>query len=87
MAPATLLGLLASNPAEQTANVYYSLPQKQQNYSICLSDVLGKDIFRVSLENVSGYISLPVEKLSGGIYFCSLYAGNILVETQKLVVK
>src|SRR5258706_979035 len=80
---------LSPNPADENANVYYSLPGKKpsQKYFIRLSDVLGQNMIQVPLENTAGYVSFPVENLLQGIYFCSLYAGNVLVESKKLVVK
>jgi subtilisin family serine protease len=78
---------LYPNPAAETTTVYYSLSQKSQKYFIQLSDVLGKKLMQVPLENSTGNVSIPVQNLSGGIYFCSLYAGNNLVDTKKLVVK
>ena len=80
---------ISPNPAEQTANVYYVVSAKKpsQKYFIRLSDVLGKNLEQIPLENASGYVPVPVESLSQGIYFCSLYAGDVLVESKKLVVK
>jgi hypothetical protein len=80
---------LFPNPAEEKVNIYYSFPGRKssQKYFIRISDVLGKNITQVSLGNETGYVSVPVENLSRGIYFCSLYAEDVLVESKKLVVK
>lgn len=80
---------LFPNPAGQSTNVYYSLPSKKssEKYFIRLTDLPGRNLMSISLDDASGHVVVPVENLSQGIYFCSLYAGDVLIESKKLVVR
>ena len=80
---------LFPNPAEESVNVYYFFHEKKssQSYFIRLTDVLGKNLVQIPLDQSMGYVSIPVFRLTQGIYFCSFYAGDVLAESKKLIVK
>jgi len=74
------------NPARQQATVRYALPDKQEA-TIRLYDVLGRQVRTVVRGEQEGRHEqrLDISRLSSGVYFLRLRAGNE-TETQRLTI-
>jgi hypothetical protein len=73
------------NPANADVTFTYKLPS-QEEAEIILTDIQGKTIRQVKIEQLSGRISFSVEHLSPGIYFCRLQSINGGSSVKKLMV-
>ncbi|WP_374047824.1 T9SS type A sorting domain-containing protein [Mangrovimonas sp. YM274] len=54
-----------------------------QNLSVQISDLNGKQIFSSQLNN--GTTQLDISQLESGIYLANFYANNILIATKKVI--
>ncbi len=75
------------NPAINTVNVDYSIPESVRKATITITNMLGVKVKEVKLENRSGKARIPVSELVNGIYFYSLVADDQVMITRKFTVK
>lgn len=75
------------NPAINTVNMDYSLPGDVRKASIVITNMLGSRVKEITLTDLNGKISIPVNDLVNGIYFHSLLLDDKPVLTRKFVVK
>ena len=69
------------NPANNILNISIS----ENNTSISIFDIVGKNVVTMKLEN--GKNILNIESLNSGVYFYSIKKNGQLIETKKLIVK
>jgi len=75
------------NPAINTVNVDYTIPESVNEATIAITNMLGSKVKEVTLSNLSGKVQIPVFDLINGIYFYSLMADDQLILTRKFVVR
>jgi hypothetical protein len=75
------------NPFNHTTTIRYHLPQTFGYARIVISDTSGR-VYKQTVLSGSGTGSVTVEarSLPAGIYSCSLYVDNTLVDTKKMVL-
>ena len=67
------------NPTEQTLNIN----GQGQKSRIVLSDLTGRTLMTQAIDPLSDHLDLGV--LNGGIYLLSIYQGNVLISSQKII--
>lgn len=72
------------NPTNNFINLNYSLSNNSNKIVIC--DILGNVVYSQILSNSEGIFRYNTQKLTKGIYFCSLFENNIPKETYRFVV-
>lgn len=75
------------NPAINTVNVDYTIPESVNEATIAITNMLGSKVKEVTLNNHSGKVQIPVFDLINGIYFYSLMIDHQLILTRKFVVR
>lgn len=75
------------NPAINTVNVDYTIPESVNEATIAITNMLGSKVKEVTLSNHSGKVQIPVFDLINGIYFYSLMVDHQLILTRKFVVR
>jgi subtilisin family serine protease len=75
------------NPASEEVTVYYSLPQSSRQGLLKISDIVGRTLAEIPLNNSQGSVIIPVTGYSAGVYICTLTSGKTLLGSQKLIVK
>ncbi len=74
------------NPAKDLVTFDYQLPQEIENAEIILSDLKGRQIERIAIENPKGKIQWRPEKLPAGIYTYKLHCEGCHSQTFKLAI-
>jgi hypothetical protein len=74
------------NPAINFTEISYKLPLGE-HAELVLYNFAGEKISSFYLEESSGVISIPIEKLDEGIYFIALLSNGKITCTKKLLVK
>jgi len=69
------------NPANDVLNITIS----ENNTSIVLFDVVGKNVSEMEL--INGNNTLNIENLDAGVYFYSIKRNGVSIETKQLIVK
>jgi hypothetical protein len=75
------------NPAQNTVNFKIEIQENLINSMIVISDLVGRKIFTIQVEDASLPIELNVTEFTNGIYFYSVYNNNILLETEKFTIQ
>lgn len=75
------------NPATDRATIDYSLVPTIESAQIAVHNVLGNQVIRKTLEAGKTSLALPIERLSNGVYFYSLYLDGKGVITKKFVIR
>ncbi|MCX6275225.1 MAG: S8 family serine peptidase [Bacteroidetes bacterium] len=74
------------NPFSDHTTISFSLPSSALNAEIVISDVLGKTIEKVMINNNMTSIDLKKGAVKSGLYFCTLVINGKPVKTTKLAV-
>ena len=76
---------LFPNPASEAVTVRF---EKLMNAEciFMITNVLGKVLYELVLENSQREITIPVANFAGGIYQCSFFAGHQVIETKLLSI-
>ena len=74
------------NPATQTVNVTYALPQNITEGRLYLLDNTGRHVNQFVVDNHTDHLSLDVTQYSSGIYHYFIEYGNTRTEAKKLVI-
>jgi hypothetical protein len=80
------LGQSIPNPANGTASIQYSNLPSGAQAQLLVSDVNGKMIKQMQLNNNSGLIKLDISSLSAGTYTYSLLVNGKLIESKSMQV-
>ena len=68
------------NPAEQELNLQYSLPYATQNLSVTIHNLKGEKVLVKQLtSSKDGKVTLALNNLATGQYFCTLSAGDMVI--------
>lgn len=78
------LGQAYPNPA--TTQVNFDL-QSDSNVNLVVYNLLGQEVKSQFVSSTQGRISISVDDLQPGIYFCSFRVNNDVVKTEKFIVK
>jgi hypothetical protein len=74
------------NPFGQSTTIRYTLLKTGQSARIIISDTTGNILKQIPLQAGTDSITVECESLSAGIYYYSLYVGNELVDTKKMIL-
>jgi hypothetical protein len=75
------------NSFRQSTVIRYTLPQTGKQAQMVISNIAGNIIRQIPLR--SGTNSITIEGgtlLTGGVYYYSLYVGNSLADTKKMIL-
>ena len=78
---------LRPNPSSGAAIVSFTLPEGTADATLCITDMLGKEIARYPLQNAQTEVVVDVHGMSSGIYIVSLQAGGRVIAGQKMAVE
>ncbi len=74
------------NPASDIAVVRVDLPRSTGNTYLLVSDLAGKEISRINVNQPTNMVTIPTSAFNTGLYYLSLVAEGNVLATQKLVV-
>ncbi len=81
-----LLGSGFPNPATETVTFPYALPPNAGAAHLVLTDVLGRVVADLALEQVAGQATVPLQALPVGLYLATLRVGGQPLAARKLAV-
>jgi hypothetical protein len=74
------------NPSGEETIIRYTLPQTGKSAQIVISNTAGNIVRQIPLQAGTESITIEGGALSAGIYYYSLYVGNSLVDTKKMIL-
>lgn len=74
------------NPASDVAVIKVDLPRSTENTYLLVSDLAGKEMSRIAVNQPTSMLTIPTENLNAGLYYLSLVAEGSVLATQKLLV-
>jgi hypothetical protein len=74
------------NPFSQSTVIRYTLPQTDKQAQIVISNTAGNIVRQIPLRSGTDSITIEGGALSAGVYYYSLYVGNSLVDTKKMIL-
>ena len=77
---------LFTNPAGNYVILEYDLREIFVNCTVIITDMNGKMVYSFKLKDKQNQIVLNLKSKPNGIYIFNLYAGNELLETEKLTI-
>ncbi len=80
------LGPPHPHPATETVAFVYALPPGTRNAHLVLTDVLGRTVANLLLDQATGRATLPVQTLPAGIYLVTLRVNGQPLASRKLAV-
>jgi hypothetical protein len=75
------------NPANSYTNIIYKLTGEYNSANVIVSNLLGKEVISIPVNEKEGKIRIETEMLTDGIYFYSFVLKDKVVYTKKLIVK
>jgi hypothetical protein len=75
------------NPANSYTNIIYKLTGGYNSANIIISNLLGKEVISIPVNEKEGKIRIETEMLTDGIYFYSFVLKDKIVYTKKLIVR
>ena len=75
------------NPSDKRVTINYSLKQNSKYGKILVRDILGRMIYEVVLTGTIGQVTIPVEEINNGVYFCTIVVDTELFGTARMIVK
>jgi hypothetical protein len=73
------------NPFSQSTVIRYTLPKTDKPALIIISNTAGNIVKQIPLDE-TGSVTIEAGSLSAGIYYYSLYVGNGLIDTKKMIL-
>lgn len=83
---AELLGPAHPNPATETVAFAYTLPRGTDAAHLVLTDVFGRTVANLLLDQATGRATLPVQALPAGLYLATLRVNGQPLASRKLAV-
>lgn len=80
------LGHAYPNPASSQVHFDFSR-NENSNVNVIVYNLLGQEVKSQIASGTQGRISISVDDLQPGIYFCSFQVNNAVVKTEKFIVK
>lgn len=74
------------NPSDKAAFINYKLSENDNNAKIIVTDMVGNEVKRISVDGKDGKARIDTYDMSEGIYFYSFVFNNKVQYTKKLVV-
>jgi len=75
------------NPATDYTTIDYAFPQGTKQGKLLISDIQGKTIKEIDLENQNGRIRILISQFPRGLYLYTLMGDNSVVNTGKFIVQ
>lgn len=74
------------NPSDKAAYINYKLSESDNNAKIIVTDMVGNEVKKISVEGKDGKVRIDTYDMTEGIYFYSFILNNKVYYTKKLVV-
>jgi hypothetical protein len=74
------------NPFNQSTVIRYTLPKTDKQAQIAISNIAGQIIKQIPLRLGTDSITIERGAFPAGIYYYSLYVGNSLIDTKKMIL-
>jgi hypothetical protein len=74
------------NPFSQSTVIRYTMPQTGKQAQIVISNTAGNIVRQIPLQTGTDSITIDGGELPSGVYYYSLYVGNSLVDTKKMIL-
>jgi hypothetical protein len=74
------------NPFNQSTIIRYTLPQADKPSQLVVNSMAGTIVRQIPLQSGTDSITIEGDTLAAGIYYYSLYVGNSLVDTKKMIL-
>ncbi len=74
------------NPLHNTTSIGYFIPNNLQNAQLVITDISGKNLKQITLQNGKGNVTIDASTLSAGAYNYSLMVNGKIVATKRMVV-
>jgi hypothetical protein len=74
------------NPFSQSTVIRYTLPKTDKQAQLVISNTAGNVVRQIPLQAGTDSITVEGGALSAGVYYYSLYVGNSLVDTKKMIL-
>jgi hypothetical protein len=74
------------NPFSQSTLIRYTLPKTDRQAQLVIRNTAGNVVRQIPLQSGTESITVEGGALLAGVYYYSLYAGNGLVDTKKMVL-
>jgi hypothetical protein len=74
------------NPFSQSTVIRYTLPKTDKQAQMVISNTVGNIVRQIPLQAGTDGITIEGGALSAGVYYYSLYVGNGLVDTKKMIL-
>jgi len=75
------------NPAGQTVNLDYNLPEGVQSAKVRIVNLLGMVVKEADVDRRGSKLTMDVAELDGGIYFYTVIINNDVYKTRKLIIQ
>jgi len=77
---------LFPNPAGNYFIVQYDLTDQYNLGILSISDINGKELKAINLQDKQNQIVIPTQEFSAGVYLIRLFGGNHFIESQKVTI-
>ncbi len=74
------------NPARDFTRIDYQIPASTYDARLVIRNLVGKQILDLPLSSDKNQIRVPTNQLSNGIYICSLYYGDRIYDSKRLII-
>ncbi len=78
---------MAPNPATDFITISLDQTGKLPFDKVILSDIQGNAVRTIWIKDKREQLNIPLNGLSRGVYICSLFTDNVMVNSQKIVVQ
>lgn len=75
------------NPADERINFTYNLPEAINSAELIITDLSGRVLRSISVDNQSNQVWVSLSDLSAGVYICTLKSETKTLATSKITVK
>jgi len=72
------------NPFTSHTNIDYTLPSGMTKGELKISDMFGRQVLQLPINDHSGTLQVPAAVLQSGFYFYTLYTEGNMLETKKM---
>jgi len=74
------------NPADDMISIYYNAAKLAQNSSMLLFNQEGKLLTTLNITSNNATYMIPLMNYPSGIYYLSLYEGDTIIKTEKIII-
>ena len=74
------------NPATNFTSINYTLPNTMDKAMFVLTNITGSEVKKIEITN-KGKLNINSGDLNNGVYFCSFFINDKLIQTKKLIIQ